>query len=115
MAKAIERVFYVEPDFGDTIIPDDADAPACHGISFRFATPENDWENLFAKYIPSWLSVSNKSILQPYYVGESTSYIGKHIQPWVIRNRSGHESISVCIVNSIHIYTYFGRCDQATG
>ena len=82
---------------------------------FRFATPENDWENLFAKYIPSWLSVSNKSILQPYYEGESTLYIGKHIKLWVIRNRSGHESISVCIVNSIHIYAYFGRCDQATG
>ena len=51
---------------------------------FTFATLENDWENLFAKYIPSWLSVSNKSILQPYYVGESTLYIRKHIKPWVV-------------------------------
>ena len=47
---------------------------------FTFAILENDWENLFAKYIPSWLSVSNKSILQPYYEGESTSYIGKRKQ-----------------------------------
>ena len=47
---------------------------------FTFATPENDWENLFAKYIPSWLSVSNKSLLQPYYVGESTLYIRKRKQ-----------------------------------
>ena len=70
----------------------------------RFATPENDWENLFAKYIPSWLSVSNKSILQPYYEGESTLYIGKHIKPWVIPSllSSAFEVMSVLAMGYIY-------------
>ena len=51
---------------------------------FRVASPENDWQNLFARYIPSWLSVSDKGVLQTYYRGESTLYVEQHIQPWLI-------------------------------
>ena len=51
---------------------------------FRVASPENDWQNLFARYIPSWLSVSDKGVLQTYFRGESTLYVEQHIEPWLI-------------------------------
>ena len=51
---------------------------------FRAATPENDWRILFVKYIPSWLSVSDKGVLQSYYRGESTLYFDRHIRAWLM-------------------------------
>ena len=52
------------------------------GHAFWFATPENDWENLFWRHIPDWLSVSDKSVLKPYYEGDSTFYALKYINAW---------------------------------
>ena len=53
------------------------------GHAFRFATPENEWKELFWRYIPSWLSVSDKEILRGYYQGESTFYTARHIKGWL--------------------------------
>jgi len=50
---------------------------------FWFATPENEWEQLFFRYIPSWLTVKDKSVLEGYYMGESSIYVGKNFWPWV--------------------------------
>ena len=52
------------------------------GHAFWFATPENDWQNLFWRHIPDWLSVSDKSVLKPYYEGDSTFYALKYIKAW---------------------------------
>lgn len=43
-----------------------------HG--FWFATPENEWSELFGNYLPEWLTVSDKSALTAYYEGESSFY-----------------------------------------
>ena len=51
--------------------------------AFTFATPENDWKNLFFHYIPTWLSVSDETVLRPYYDGESTLYIQQHLLRWL--------------------------------
>ena len=51
---------------------------------FRAATRENEWGSLFARYIPSWLSVSDKGVLQSYRHGESTLYFDRHIQAWLM-------------------------------
>ncbi len=51
--------------------------------AFTFATPENDWKNLFVHHLPSWLSVSDARVLHDYYEGDSTLYIAKHIQRWL--------------------------------
>ncbi|MFQ6043056.1 MAG: DUF6785 family protein [Candidatus Poribacteria bacterium] len=40
--------------------------------AFWFATPENEWKELFWKYIPRWLSIADKNALSDYYRGEST-------------------------------------------
>jgi len=48
------------------------------GWAFWFATPENEWEQLFHNYIPRWLTVSDKEVLHPYYMGGSTFYTREH-------------------------------------
>jgi len=48
-----------------------------------FATPENAWEDLFLKHIPSWLSVSDKRILRGYYEGDSSIYVASNITAWI--------------------------------
>ena len=53
-------------------------------VPFRHATPENEWRELFWRHIPSWLSVSDRNILDEYYKGDSTLYIDKHINSWLM-------------------------------
>lgn len=54
------------------------------GHPFWFASPENEWEELFWRYIPRWLTVSDKSVLTDYYGGESTLYESYKIKAWLI-------------------------------
>lgn len=54
------------------------------GHAFWFATPENDWAATFFRYIPQWLTVSNKDVLKGFYAGDSTLYNVKHIRGWIV-------------------------------
>ena len=56
--------------------------PAILGHAFWFATPENEWGDLFHRYIPEWLSVQNKDALKGYYEGDSTLYTAEHLKAW---------------------------------
>jgi len=47
------------------------------------ATPENEWGEIFLKYIPSWLVVSDKTTLEKYAQGESSLYLMNNLKPWV--------------------------------
>jgi len=51
---------------------------------FWFASPENEWQNLFWQYIPSWFTVSDKNILRDYFHGESTFHTVQYIKAWAI-------------------------------
>lgn len=51
--------------------------------AYWFATPENEWEQLFIRYIPSWLTVGDKTVLDSYYKGESSIYNQHNFLPWV--------------------------------
>ena len=53
------------------------------GHAHWFATPENDWINLFHLHIPSWLVVSNKRALEGYYYGFSSIYESQNLLPWL--------------------------------
>jgi len=53
------------------------------GHPFWFATPENEWGNLFIKYIPRWFAVDDKKVLAGYYEGESSLYTVAHIKGWL--------------------------------
>lgn len=48
-----------------------------------FATPENEWSSLFWRYLPSWLTVNDESVLRGFYMGESSLYTSKHIMGWL--------------------------------
>ena len=50
---------------------------------FRFATPENEWTELFSRYIPSWFTPAPGS-LDDYYDGESTLYTMQHLRVWLL-------------------------------
>jgi hypothetical protein len=56
---------------------------SCLGHAFWYATPENDWSNLFARFLPAWATVQDRSILRGYYEGESTVYDPAVIRAWM--------------------------------
>ena len=47
------------------------------------ATPENDWSNLFWKYLSQRLTVNDDQVLYGFYKGESTFYTAAHIKGWL--------------------------------
>jgi len=51
-----------------------------HG--YKFATPENDWANLFHKHLPQWLVVSNPEAAENFYRGETTFFINEYVRSW---------------------------------
>ncbi len=54
------------------------------GHAFWFATPENEWKELFWRYLPKWLTVDDKNILRGYYEGGTSFWTAKNIQAWCI-------------------------------
>ncbi len=53
------------------------------GWPFWFATPENEWSQLFHRYIPRWLTVSDQRVLQDFYEGKSSFYNWDNFQAWL--------------------------------
>ncbi|MBI1925363.1 hypothetical protein HYR99_14065, partial [Candidatus Poribacteria bacterium] len=58
------------------------------GHAFYFATPENDWQELFHRYVPRWLVVTENSVLAGYYKerGElyyDTLYVPEYLKAWL--------------------------------
>jgi hypothetical protein len=49
-----------------------------------FATPENDWADLFHRYIPDWLSVKNRDRLVDFFRGQSTFYTWPHVRTMLV-------------------------------
>jgi len=54
---------------------------------FWYATPENEWAQLFQHYLPNWLTVSDKRILKTFYEAtegnSSLLYTSQHIIIWL--------------------------------
>jgi hypothetical protein len=50
---------------------------------FWFATPENDWQGLFWRYIPQWLVVSDQNVIRGYYEGDNSFYLSKNLDAWL--------------------------------
>ncbi|MEK7400112.1 MAG: DUF6785 family protein [Candidatus Poribacteria bacterium] len=53
------------------------------GHAFWFATPENEWESLFFRYLPQWLVVDDMKILRGLYEGQSSIYNLHYIKIWL--------------------------------
>ncbi|MDQ1318533.1 MAG: hypothetical protein QG588_2195 [Candidatus Poribacteria bacterium] len=54
------------------------------GHAFWYATPENDWVNLFHRYLPTWLTIQDKKALIDHYTGNSTLYTVEHLKVWIV-------------------------------
>lgn len=52
------------------------------GHAFRFATPENEWQQLFLPFLPEWLTVSDDKLLQGYYEGDLSLYTLDTLLRW---------------------------------
>ena len=52
------------------------------GNAHWFATPENEWANLFLGYVPEWLE-PQVHVLDGYFTGQSSFYTSRHIQGWL--------------------------------
>jgi len=52
------------------------------GHGFWFATPENEFKELFWEYLPRWLTVSDRQALQGYYMGEESLYLAHNLKVW---------------------------------
>ncbi|MFQ6042595.1 MAG: DUF6785 family protein [Candidatus Poribacteria bacterium] len=49
----------------------------------RYATAENEWKELFHRYIPKWFTVTEKRALDSYYLGDSNLYEIKQLKLWL--------------------------------
>ena len=63
-------------DMMQTVIPTISDG-------FWFATPENEWKQLFWRHIPAWLTSNDEASLKLFYDGESTVYRKAHLLGWL--------------------------------
>ena len=51
--------------------------------AFWFASPENEWRQLFGHHVWDWIAVKNPEILHGYYQGESTLYTYERLHAWL--------------------------------
>ena len=49
-----------------------------------FATPENEWEDLFFRFLPSWLTIGDRRVLQGYFEGDDNFWQEHYINAWII-------------------------------
>ena len=60
--------------------------PTTMAAPFGLATPENEWKQLFGRYIPKWLAITDQRTLDGYITGvktESSLYTARHIEAWL--------------------------------
>lgn len=78
-------VVYVIVCIGASLAGLDMIAPLMQVIThpFRFATPENQWMELFGKHLPRQLIVRDPTVLKGYYEGHSSLYSPDIIRAWL--------------------------------
>ena len=54
------------------------------GHPFRFATPENRWDDLFLQHVPQWLTVSDELALKGLYEGDEAFWQPAMYRPFLI-------------------------------
>ncbi len=52
------------------------------GYPYWFATPENEWEDLFFKNLPKWLLVDNKKVLEGFYTYNESFFEPRVFKAW---------------------------------
>jgi hypothetical protein len=78
------------------------------GHGFWFATPENEWAELFFRYVPDWMAVKDRAALRGFYEGESSLYISENIAAW-LKPLALWASFSVVLVFVLLCFTVLVR------
>ena len=75
------------------------------GHAFHFATPENEWKQLFYDYLPRWLLVDDPKALTGYYTGESSLSTVDIIGVWIVPTLSwaGFMTVLVLVMLCINV------------
>ena len=47
-----------------------------------FATPENEWADIFFRFLPTWLTITDRKILQGYFEGDDSFWQPHYIEAW---------------------------------
>ena len=48
-----------------------------------FASPENEWRDLFWNYLPNWLTINNSDVVRAFYLGDASIFETRYFLPWV--------------------------------
>ena len=51
---------------------------------YWLATPENEWADLFWRFIPDWVTVTDRRILQGYVEGQASFYDSRIWRAWLV-------------------------------
>ena len=51
--------------------------------AFYFATPENEWRDLFWSYLPDWLTINDSDAVRAFYLGDESIFEIRHFLAWV--------------------------------
>ncbi|MCZ6678258.1 MAG: hypothetical protein O7E52_13520 [Candidatus Poribacteria bacterium] len=51
--------------------------------AYYFASPENEWRDLFWKYLPNWLTINDPNVLIAFYRGDQTLLDGQYLRAWL--------------------------------
>ncbi|MDA1192622.1 MAG: hypothetical protein O3A46_13195, partial [Candidatus Poribacteria bacterium] len=54
------------------------------GTASWYATPENEWNVLFGRHVPTWLTVNDPAILTPFYEGDATVLDARQLRGWAL-------------------------------
>jgi len=68
------------------------------GHAFWYATPENEWKQLFWRYLPKHLVVNDIKALTGYYEEPSTLFTKEHFSAWLVPFLSWSFFISLLIL-----------------
>ncbi len=52
--------------------------------AFYFGTPENEWRELFWRYLPDWLTINDPSVLRAFYLGDAPFFETHYLLKWAI-------------------------------
>ena len=75
------------------------------GHAFWFATPENEWKQLFWDYLPKWLLVDDPKVLAGYYIGETNLSTLDILSTWIvpILSWAGFMTVLVLVMLCINV------------
>ncbi len=68
------------------------------GHAFWYATPENEWEQLFWRHLPKHLVVDDLQALKGYYEEPSSLFIRENIGAWLVPFISWSAFISLLVL-----------------